>query len=130
MGKINSFRDLDAWRVAMDLAELVYRWTATFPGSERFGLVSQMQRSASSVPFNIAEGWGNGTTRMFIRRLRDSRGSLTELETQVELSRRVLDVAVPPALLDLRARSGQLVQALIGSIERRLRQEGEHPDEP
>jgi four helix bundle protein len=74
---IQSMRDLVAWQISMDLAESIYRWTADFPAAEKYGLVSQMQRSPGSVPFNIAEGWENGTTRMFIRRLRDVRGSLT-----------------------------------------------------
>jgi four helix bundle protein len=120
VGRINSFRDLDAWKLAMDLAEVVYRWTATFPPSERYGLTSQMQRSSVSVACNIAEGWGNGTTRMFVRRLRDARGSLTELETQIELAKRTLSLIPPDALPDLRARTAQVLQALITSLERRL----------
>ena len=110
----------------MDPAVCVYKWTAGFPDYERYGMISQMRRSAASVPNNIAEGWGKGTTRLFLRPLRDARGSLAELETQIELAARVLDRQASVEILDLRARSAQLVQALMNSPEAKLQEdEGE-----
>lgn len=81
------FRDLEVWRVSMDLVVKVYEITREFPKSEQFGLVSQLQRSAVSIPSNIAEGSGRGTKRDFAHFLDQARGSLFEVITQLELSR-------------------------------------------
>lgn len=71
----------------MSLARDVYRLTDTFPGSEFFGLTSQIRRAAVSVPSNIAEGRGRMTQKSFAAFLSQARGSLYELETQIELAR-------------------------------------------
>ncbi|GAB5537249.1 MAG: four helix bundle protein [Rubricoccaceae bacterium] len=81
-GRIQSYRDLRVWQAAMDLVEAVYSATKRFPSEERFGLVSQLQRSAVSVPSNIAEGWGRGRTKEYQQFLRYARASLKEAETQ------------------------------------------------
>jgi four helix bundle protein len=82
---IRSYRDLKAWSEAMLLAQRVYALTAKLPSDERFGLVQQLRRSAISVPSNIAEGHARGATRDFGRFIAISRGSLAEIETQIEL---------------------------------------------
>lgn len=89
-GRISSYRDLLVWQRSMDAAVTAYELSAMLPTDERFGLVSQMRRAAVSIPSNIAEGWGRGTSsdRQFLSFLRISRGSLYELETQTELARR------------------------------------------
>lgn len=81
------FRDLEVWRVSMDLVVKVYEITREFPKSEQFGLASQLQRSAVSIPSNIAEGSGRGTKRDFAHFLDQARGSLFEVITQLEISR-------------------------------------------
>jgi four helix bundle protein len=86
---VTSFRDLDVWRLGVELAELVYRCTARFPKSEIFGLSAQMRRAAVSIPSNIAEGRARNSSREFLHFLSISRGSLAELETQLELSIRL-----------------------------------------
>ena len=86
---INSFRDLDVWHLGVELAETVYRVTARFPKSELFALSSQMRRAAVSIPANIAEGRSRDSTREFLRFLAVSRGSLAELDTQLELAIRL-----------------------------------------
>ena len=86
MTAIRSYRDLDVWKRGMQLTTLVYRLTASFPSSERFGLVPQLQRSAVSVPSNIAEGHQRDSTRDFSRFLSIGQGSLAELETQLILA--------------------------------------------
>lgn len=81
------FRDLEVWRVSMDLVVKVYEITREFPKSEQFGLASQLQRSAVSIPSNIAEGSGRGTKKDFAHFLDQARGSLFEVITQLEISR-------------------------------------------
>ncbi len=73
----------------MDLVEKVYRFTATLPSSEQWGLVAQMRRAAVSVPSNIAEGYGRQATGEYRHHLSIGRGSLLELETQILLSVRL-----------------------------------------
>jgi len=79
------FRKLLIWQRSMELVGKVYRLSAVLPRSESFGLVNQMRRAAVSVPSNISEGHGRGSNRSFALFLRQARGSLNELETQVEL---------------------------------------------
>jgi four helix bundle protein len=85
----NSFRDLDVWHLGVELAETVYRVTARFPKAELFCLTAQMRRAAVSIPSNIAEGRARDSTREFLHFLAISRGSLAELDTQLELAIRL-----------------------------------------
>lgn len=86
MSVIKSYRDLIVWQKAMMLAKTVYEASKTFPREEQFGLTQQLRRSAVSVPSNIAEGSGRGTTQDYILFLQIARGSLFEAQTQIELS--------------------------------------------
>ena len=86
---VKSFRDLDVWHLGVELAETVYRVTARFPKSELFALTAQMRRAAVSIPSNIAEGRARDSTHEFLHFLAISRGSLAELETQLELAIRL-----------------------------------------
>jgi four helix bundle protein len=81
--KVATHRDLLVWQDSMKLVSVTYSLTKTLPREEAFGLVSQMQRAAVSVPSNIAEGAARGSTREFRQFLTIARGSLAELETQV-----------------------------------------------
>src|ERR1700722_4174554 len=76
-----SYRELIVWKKAMQFAVLVYKHAAKLPRIERFGLCSQLTRSASSVAANIAEGNGRGTSRDYANFLAIARGSLLETET-------------------------------------------------
>ena len=87
--RIRSFRDLLVWQKAMELTVIVYRLTQGFPPEETYGLPSQMRRSAISVPSNIAEGQGRLNTREFKQFLGIARGSVCEIQTQLEISRRL-----------------------------------------
>jgi four helix bundle protein len=81
------FRDLQVWQRPMTLARTVYKVTEGFPRDELFGLKSQIRRAAVSVPSNIAEGRGRATDKSFAMFLSQARGSLYELQTQIELAR-------------------------------------------
>ena len=82
-------RDLRAWQAAVELVELVYQVTAAFPREEVFGLTSQMRRAAVSVPSNIAEGAARRGTRELLHSLSIASGSLSELDTHIELAAKV-----------------------------------------
>ena len=82
---INSYKDLIVWQKSMDLAESVYRISEKLPSKENYGLISQMRRAAVSIPSNIAEGYGRQSTGSYAQFLSIARGSLLELETQIEL---------------------------------------------
>src|SRR5262245_23468434 len=97
---IQSFRDLEAWNLAMTFAVDIYDISSRFPRDERYGLTSQLRRAAVSVPSNIAEGHQLGT-KSYRRSVRISLGSLAEVETQLELGKRLgfmTDDAVTPVL--------------------------------
>ncbi|MBA4418810.1 MAG: four helix bundle protein [Syntrophus sp. (in: bacteria)] len=81
-----SFKDLKIWQRGMELAKAVYEITSLFPSKETYGIVSQMRRSAVSVPSNIAEGFMRKGNREYAQFLYISLGSLAELETQVIIS--------------------------------------------
>jgi four helix bundle protein len=82
---INSYKDLIVWQKSMDLTESVYRISEKLPSKENYGLISQMRRAAVSIPSNIAEGYGRQSTGSYAQFLSIARGSLLELETQIEL---------------------------------------------
>ena len=86
---VRKHQELQAWQEAMRLAENVYALTANFPDVERFGLIGQMRRAAVSVPSNIAEGAARGGNKEFIHFLHIARGSLSELDTQLLLAKRL-----------------------------------------
>jgi four helix bundle protein len=86
---ISSYRDLRVWQAGMDLVEDVYRMTAAFPQAEVYGLASQMQRAAISVPSNIAEGHTRSYTREYLHHVAIAHASVAELETQIEIAVRL-----------------------------------------
>lgn len=75
-------KDLDVWKKSMDLVEVIYKLTQQFPDSEKFGLTSQMRRSAVSISSNIAEGAARKGDKELIHFLHIALGSLSELDTQ------------------------------------------------
>ena len=80
-------KELRAWQAAMRLVQQVYALTSTFPKEELFGLTSQMRRAAVSVPSNIAEGSARNGTKELTHFLSIAVGSLSELDTQLELTK-------------------------------------------
>lgn len=90
--KTNSYKDLMVWQKSMDLVEEIYLLTAGFPKEEIYGLTSQMRRSAISIPSNIAEGQRRRNIKEFLQFLRIAYGSASELETQILICKRLINL--------------------------------------
>lgn len=86
---IESYRDLNVWQVGMDLAAGVYEMTRKFPSHEKWGLGSQLERAAVSIPANIAEGHAKDSTKQFLFHVSVARGSVAESETHLMLAERL-----------------------------------------
>lgn len=119
MNRIKSFKDLHAWQKSMELAVMVYEVTVEFPKEERYGIVSQMRRSAISIPSNIAEGHSRNTTGEYIQFLGIAKGSLAELETLIMISLRLgyIDELRSQVALEHCTQAGRLLNGLIRSLK-------------
>jgi four helix bundle protein len=116
---LKTYRDLEVWKKAMDLVVDVYRLTEEFPPQEKYGLTSQIQRAAVSVPANIAEGYGRSHRKEYLHHLSIARGSLAELETHLTLAVR-LGFLPRERVLDswtLTQAVGKMLNRLIGALE-------------
>jgi len=115
---LRSYRDLRVWQEGMALAEVCYDLTRRFPKEELFGLTSQIRRAASSIPANIAEGYGRAGRREYLQFLHVAQGSLKELETHLLLAARVRcckETDVDP-LLQHTETVGKMLAALIRKL--------------
>ena len=119
MDRIGTHRDLAAWREAMRLVETVYLETKAFPKVEAFGLTNQIRRAAVSIPSNIAEGAARNSPRELLQHLGIACGSLSELETQLELALRLGYLDSSAASIIGTARVGMLVRLLRKSLIRK-----------
>jgi len=113
-----SYRDLIAWQKAMQLVTDIYRETKSFPIEERYGLTNQLRKAAVSVPSNIAEGQARFSPREFHRFLSIARGSLVEVETQIEIATNLgfLAHAAGSRLHKQTSELGRILNALLASI--------------
>jgi four helix bundle protein len=112
------YRDLQVWHRSMDLAASVYGLSKTFPREDLYGITSQIRRSSLSVPSNIAEGTGRKSAGEFKQFLAIARGSNYEVQTQLELAKK-LKLANQPrieAALGLSQEVGKMIFALIESL--------------
>jgi four helix bundle protein len=118
--KINRYTDLGAWQKAMDLVEEIYKMTRNFPKDEIYGLTSQLRRAAVSIPSNLAEGHGRRGSREFVYHLSIALGSLSEVETQVEIARRLgyINEDQQSDLFHLAAETGRVINGLLSSLEK------------
>ena len=107
---------LRVWQSAMDLVIATYEKTNTFPKFELYGLAQQMRRAAVSIPSNIAEGYGRNSDVEFLRFLHIARGSLFELETQIQIAAR-LGYIRPEELLNLNERVFAQLAALLQRVQ-------------
>ena len=87
--KINSYKDLKVWNIGMKVASDIIKLSEKFPNNQKFIITSQIQRSAISIPSNIAEGYSRDGTKEYIYHISVALGSLSELETQLLLSEKV-----------------------------------------
>ena len=113
-------KKLDVWQLAMAVAKTIYDLTRRFPEEERYGLVSQMRRAAVSIPCNIAEGAARQGRKEFRNFLSVAQGSLSELDTQLELSERlgyIRSNEIQSLEAELR-RVDKMLTALIRSLSR------------
>ncbi len=117
---IRSYRDLEVWQRGVDLVELIYKRTQSFPSEEKFGLTAQIRRAAVSIPSNIAEGWGRDSTKDYVRFVRIARSSLFEIETQLIIAHRLgylSEDALSASLQETEVESKMLL-SLIRSLRR------------
>jgi len=115
---MKTHRDLPVWSHSIDFVEKIYLLTQGFPSEERYGLVSQLRRSAISIPSNIAEGAARGSTKEYIYFTRVSLGSVAELETQLIVSQRLgyVESSDLLQLLEERASIARQLQTLLKSL--------------
>ena len=118
---VTHYRDLHVWRKALDWTEAVYNLTAGWPREERFGLISQVRRSAISVASNIAEGAARRTTGEFVQFVGIAQGSLAEAETQLTLAQRLgyLGSGEARELLGAASEISRMLAGLATSLHRR-----------
>jgi len=109
---LKNYKELNVWRKSYELCLHIYKVTKGFPKDEMYGLISQIRRSAVSIPSNIAEGYGRKTTLEYVRFLYIGYGSVCELETQTMLSGDLGYVGKERL---------QKLRAEIGDVERMLR---------
>ena len=113
-------KDLDVWKKSIDLISKVYEITMNFPQYEKFGIISQMRRSAISIASNIGEGAARQTKKQFSYFLYLARGSLSELDTQFEISKKLgyVEERNMEEISELAIRIDQMITGLIKSIKK------------
>jgi four helix bundle protein len=124
MKEVKSYQDLIVWQKAMDLVIICYQITSTLPKTEIYGLTSQIQRAAVSIPANIAEGKGRNYLGDYIRHLSIANGSLKELETHLLILIRLSYVKHEELLsvLKLTDEIGRMLNSLIEKLgERKIK---------
>jgi four helix bundle protein len=118
---LKSFRELEVWQRSHGMV-LVYRVTSSFPKDERFGIISQLRRAASSIPANIAEGFGRRSTKELLQCLAIANGSLEEVRYFILLSHDLGYLQNEPmqSLNDQLDSVAQMISALSRSLRNKL----------
>ena len=111
----HNFKELLVWKKSIELVKSIYQITSMLPSDERFGLVSQMNRSSISVPSNIAEGSGRTSGKEFLHFLNIAISSSYELETQLIISKELYELDVDFVLVQISE-----VQKMILGLKRNL----------
>ena len=114
-----SFRELTVWQKSMELVTNVYRATSSFPSSEKYGLTNQIRRCAVSIPSNIAEGQGRNSPREFVQFLGIAKGSLCELEIQLQIATNLGFLENEVTVIDQINQIGKMLTALKRVIDQK-----------
>ncbi|MFN8295186.1 MAG: four helix bundle protein [Chitinophagales bacterium] len=119
MSTIKSYKDLIAWQKGIELVSVTYQILEKFPKEEKFGLISQISRSSTSIPANIAEGWGRDSNANFCNFLKIAKGSLYELETHLIVSKNLNFISEKELeLIQIKIDEiGRIIQGLIKSMK-------------
>jgi four helix bundle protein len=115
----SSFRDLRVWQEAIELTTAIYAETVKFPKYEIYGLTQQIRRAAVSIASNIAEGKGHRSDKEFLHFLFHARGSLLEMQTQLEIAIRLSYLPAECELTTKAAGVGRALSGLISALERK-----------
>ena len=117
--KSSNYKELKVWQKAMDLTVEVYKLVKLLPKEETYALSDQMRRAVVSIPSNIAEGQGRNSDKEFIQFLSIARGSLWELETQIEICLRIgyIDQSLATNIYNLIAEISKMLNALSNSLK-------------
>jgi len=121
--KVKSYKELNVRRKGIEIVEQVYAITENFPQKELYGLISQMQRSAISIPSNIAEGFARGHTAEYRQFLRIALGSCAELDTQLIITHR-RNYASQAEVLNIQEELGhesRMIMNLIKSLSKNVK---------
>lgn len=115
-------KKLDVWTTALDFAQQIYKITERFPAKEQFGIASQIRRATVSIPSNIAEGAARQTKKEFIQFLYVAKGSLSEVDTQMEIAKGLQYLSQP----DWATLNGKLerIDRMLSGLIRSLRTKG------
>ena len=121
--KISTYKDLVVWKKSIELVTVVYSISKKFPGEEKFGLISQLNRAAASIPCNIAEGWGRELSKNYLQFLRVARGSTMELETLLLISKNLdyIKAGEYQEITNQLEEVGKMLHGLIKSIENKIK---------
>jgi four helix bundle protein len=118
---VTNYKELEVWKRSVALTTELYKLTSRFPDTERYGLTSQIRRAVTSIPANIAEGWGRGSTGEYVQFLTVARGSLMEVETHliVACNLHLLSALAFAPLSEEIEEIGKMLNALIGALKSR-----------
>ncbi len=116
--KIESYKDLEIWKKGVRFAIEIYQITREFPAHEQFGLINQLRRASTSIPANIAEGYGRESTKNYIQFLKTARGSLNEVETflYIGFGLGYLDKAKLDEQIEKTTEIGKMINGLIKKL--------------
>jgi len=119
---IKNYSDLRIWQLSHELTLRIYKLTAAFPADEKFGIVSQIRRSSSSIPANIAEGFSRKSTKEFVQFLYQAKGSLSETTYFLILSKdlKMLEINIFTKLIEDYDVLGKQINALVKSLKGKI----------
>jgi four helix bundle protein len=120
MNTVRTHRELDLWKVSMDLVIDIYTTTDGFPKDEKFGLTLQIRRAAVSICANVAEGAARGHPKEFVHFLYISLGSVSEVETQLEIAYRLNYIKETGLLKDKTDRIRKMLIGLIKNVQKNI----------